>query len=162
MPLTTVEFRNAALEYAVVLEGEGESIMPDAILGAEAEQNLFVDEDDSWSGKYIPAFVRRYPFVFASNDDGKTFTLCVDDSFSGCNTEGRGERLFDAEGERTQYLETILNFAKEYQAQFQRTRAFCAHLRELDLLEPMQAQFTLPEGGGKKSDRVHGNQSRQT
>jgi hypothetical protein len=90
--------------------------------------------------------VRRYPFVFASSDDGKNFTLCVDESFAGCNTEGRGERLFDAEGNRTQFLETVLNFLKEYQAQFQRTRAFCSRLKDLGLLEPMQATFTLPSG----------------
>jgi len=146
VPLTAVEFRRAALEYAVVFAGEGEAVIPVAILGAQAEQNAFVKEDGSWDGKYVPAYVRRYPFVFASSDDGNNFTLCIDDSFSGCNTEGRGERLFDAEGERTQYLETVLNFLKEYQAQFQRTRAFCARLKELDLLEPMQATFTLPGG----------------
>ena len=149
VPLTAVEFRRAALEYAVVFAGEGDAIMPVSILGVEAEKNVFVNDDGTWDGKYVPAFVRRYPFVFASSDDGKTFTLCVDDAFSGCNTKGRGERLFDAEGERTQYLETVLNFVKEYQAQFQRTRAFCTHLKELDLLEPMQAQFTLPDGQRK-------------
>lgn len=146
VPLTAVELRRATAEYAVVFAGEGESVMPVAILGAEAEQNLFVREDGSWDADYVPAFVRRYPFVFASNDEGTTFTLCIDDGFSGCNTEGRGERLFDADGERTQYLETVLSFAKEYQVQFQRTRAFCSRLQELNLLEPMQAQFTLPDG----------------
>lgn len=146
VPLTAVEFRRAASEYAVVFAGDGDLVMPVAILGVAADRNLFVQEDGTWAGKYIPAFVRRYPFVFASNDDGKTFTLCIDDSFSGCNEEGRGERLFDADGERTQYLETVLNFLKEYQMAFQRTRAFCTRLKELDLLEPMQAQFTLPDG----------------
>lgn len=146
VPLTTVEFRRAAGEYAVVFAGEGEAIMPVAILGAEAERNAFVKEDGAWDGEYVPAFVRRYPFVFSSNDDASTFTLCVDEGFAGCNREGRGERLFDADGNRTQYLETVLNFVKEYQAQFQRTRAFCARLAELGLLEPMQANFTLPDG----------------
>ena len=146
VPLLTVEFLRAAPEYAVVFAGDGENIIPVAILGAEAERNAFVNDDGSWDGKYVPAYVRRYPFVFASSDDGKNFTLCLDDGFDGCNTDGKGERLFDAEGNRTQYLETVLNFLKEYQAQFQRTRAFCSRLKELDLLEPMQATFTLPSG----------------
>ncbi|MDX1654174.1 MAG: SapC family protein [Candidatus Competibacteraceae bacterium] len=146
VPLTAVEFRRATLEYAVVFAGEGEAVMPVAILGAEAEQNLFVKDDGSWDGNYIPAFVRRYPFVFSSSKEGTNFTLCIDEGFSGCNQEGRGERLFDAEGQRTQYLETVLNFVRDYQIQFQRTRNFCNHLRELNLLEPMQAQFTLPSG----------------
>lgn len=146
VPLTAVEFRRATPEYAVVFAGEGDAIMPVAIMGVEADHNVFVKEDGSWDGKYVPAFVRRYPFVFSSSDDAKTFTLCVDEAFSGCNREGRGERLFDADGERTQYLQTVLNFVNEYQAQFQRTRAFCARLKELDLLQPMHAQFTVAGG----------------
>ncbi len=149
VPLTTVEFRRATPEYPVVFAGEAESMMPVAILGVEPDQNLFVKEDGSWDGQYIPPFVRRYPFVFSSSDDGKTLTLCIDESFDGCNQDGRGERLFDADGERTQYLETVLNFSREYQAQFQRTRTFCDRLQKLDLLEPMQAQFTMPDGQRK-------------
>lgn len=149
VPLTAVEFRRATSEYAVVFAGDGDAVMPVAILGVESDRNAFVQEDGKWDGKYIPAFVRRYPFVFASSDNGDTFTLCIDDTFAGCNRDGRGERLFDAEGERTQYLQTVLNFVNEYQAQFQRTRAFCSRLKELDLLQPMQAQFTLPGGEQK-------------
>jgi len=146
VPLTAVEFRAAAPEYVLVFAGQDDAIMPVAVLGAEAEQNHFVDEDGHWTGRYVPAFLRRYPFVFAGSNDGRTFTLCIDESFEGCNHEGRGERLFDADGERTQYLSTVLNFVKDYQAQFELTRAFCRRLKELNLLEPMQAQFTLPDG----------------
>lgn len=58
----------------------------------------------------MPAFLRRYPFVFSSNDDASTFTLCIDEEFDGLNQDGRGERLFDSEGERTQYLQNVLGF----------------------------------------------------
>ncbi|WP_058553890.1 SapC family protein [Thiohalocapsa sp. ML1] len=146
VPLTAVEFRAATREHVVVFAGVDDNIVPVAILGTMAEQNLFLKEDGTWDGDYVPAFIRRYPFVFASGDDGKTFTLCIDDSFAGCNTDGRGERLFDADGNRTQYLSTVLSFVQEYQAQFNRTRAFCARLKELGLLEPMQATFTQPDG----------------
>jgi hypothetical protein len=146
VPLTAVEVRRAAAEYPVVFAGQGEVIMPVAILGIEPERNAFVDGSGAWDGSYVPAFVRRYPFVFAASPDGKSFALCIDESFSGCNREGRGERLFDALGERTQYLETVLNFVKDYQAQHQRTQAFCKRLSELGLLEPMRAQFVLPDG----------------
>ena len=84
--------------------------------------------------------------MFSSGDDGATFTLCVDEEFSGCNRDGRGERLFDSEGQRTHYLETMLGFLQAFQVEFQRTQAFCKKLKELDLLEPMQAQLTLGSG----------------
>ena len=54
--------------------------------------------------------------------------------------------MFDVAGARTQYLETVLDFVKDYQVQHQRTQAFCKHLGDLGLLDPMQAEFTLPDG----------------
>jgi hypothetical protein len=38
----------------------------------------------------------------------------------------------------------------DYQNQFLRTQAFCKKLKDLNLLEPMQAQITLP-GGEKRA-----------
>lgn len=146
VPLLLTEFQNAGSEYALVFTEMDDVVMPAAILGIRDEVNLFVSEEGEWQGQYIPAFIRRYPFVFSSGDDGASFTLCIDEDFSGCNQEGRGERLFDADGERTQYLETMLGFLQAFQVEFQRTQAFCARLKELDLLEPMQAQFSLGTG----------------
>lgn len=147
VPLTAVEIGRAAAEYPVVFTGEGENLMPVVVLGLEVGHNLFVRPDGTWDGSYIPAFVRRYPFVFSASEDGRSFTLCLDESFAGCNREGRGEALFDAEGERTSYLNGVLHFVREYQVQHDNTRVFCSHLQELGLLEPMQAQFRLPGGG---------------
>ena len=54
--------------------------------------------------------------------------------------------MFDDDGQQMQYLENVLEFLKGYQAHFQRTEIFCKKLKELDLLEPMSAQFTTPKG----------------
>jgi hypothetical protein len=145
VPLMAVEFLSAAAEYAIVFAGTEDEVMPILILGIE-QNNLYLGEDGKWQGKYIPAFIRRYPFVFSSTDDGGKFTLCIDEDFSGCNQEGRGERLFDSQGEQTQYLNNVLGFLQEYQAHFQRTQLFCQRLKEYNLLEQVQAQFTLPSG----------------
>jgi hypothetical protein len=146
VPLMAIEFFKAAAEYSVVFAGDKERIMPTAILGVQNDSNLYVDEDGKWTAKYIPAFVRRYPFVFSSADDGKTFTLCIDEDYGGVNKEGRGNRLFDGEGNRSDYLNRVLDFLKEYQSEYNRTQALCKRLRELDLLEPMQAQIKLKAG----------------
>jgi hypothetical protein len=146
VPLMAVEFQNAAAEYPVVFGGTGDVVMPAVILGLRADENLHVDEEGRWQGKYIPAFVRRYPFVFSSNDDGKTFTLCIDEKYAGCNQEGRGEALFDADGKRTTYVENVLKFLQQYQLEFQRTQAFCTKLKTLNLLEPMHAQIEMGSG----------------
>ncbi len=146
VPLTAVELPAATSEFTVVFAGNDEQLLPIAILGAQADENLYYDDEQGWQANYIPAFIRRYPFIFSTDDKGKSFALCIDEKFSGCNYEGRGERLFDAEGERTQFLNSTLEFLQSYQAQFQRTQAFCQRLRELDLFEPMHAQFTGRDG----------------
>jgi hypothetical protein len=146
VPVMAVEIPSAVLEYPVVFAGEHEAMVPVAILGIERDRNLFVSAASQWQGRYIPAFVRRYPFVFASRDEGKTLTLCIDEAFGGCNQEGKGQRLFDDSGERTDYLDKVLDFLQEYQKEFQRTKAFCRLLREHGLLEPMGAQIKLRSG----------------
>ncbi len=148
VPLMAVEMTAAAGEYTIVFAGNEEAVAPVVILGLEGTKNEYVDEDGKWTADYIPAFVRRYPFVFSQQEN--TYTLCVDESWNGCNKDGKGERLFDEKGERTEYLSRMLKFLEESQAHFVRTQTYCNHLKEMDLLEPMKADFTLP-GGEKKS-----------
>lgn len=147
VPLLASEIPQAAAEYPVVFAGEGDQLVPVAVLGLRERENLFVDAAGKWVGRYVPAFLRRYPFVFSTANEGQTLTLCVDETYAGCNRDNRGERLFDADGEQTRYLKSTLDFLKQYQAQFERTRAFCGRLKALDLLEPMSAEFTLPDSG---------------
>jgi len=146
VPLMAVEFPHAASEYAIMFAGSEEKPIPVVIMGYNESENRYIDEDEQWRAKYIPAFIRRYPFVFSSSDDGDTLTLCVDEEYDGCNEDGHGERLFDADGERTLFLNNTLKFLEEYQAHYYRTENFCKTLKELDLLEPVTARFTTPDG----------------
>lgn len=146
VPVTAIEFAQAAAEYPIVFAGSDKSVFPAVILGIRENENLFVDAEGKWRGKYLPAFVRRYPFVFSQDDAQRTFTLHIDETFAGCNQAGRGEKLFDTDGAQTQYLKTVLGFLQDYQARFRRTQAYCQRLLELQLLQPMQAQFTLNTG----------------
>ncbi len=150
VPITAVEFPHAAMSYPVVFAGKDDELISVVIMGVRENENLFVSENGEINAKYIPAFLRRYPFVFSSTDKGANFTLCIDESFEGCNKAGMGERLFDSAGEQTLYLKNVLEFLKEYQAHFARTKAFCKKLMELKILEPMTAQFK-PENGAPLS-----------
>ena len=143
VPLMAVEFPQAAGEYAIVFAGSEGEVLPAVILGVRGNENLFLSPEGGWSAKYIPAFVRRYPFVFSRSGD--QFLLCVDEEFDGFNREGRGRKLFE-DGKPSEYTDRVLKFLKEYQTQFLRTQAFCKKVQELDLLEPMQAQVTVESG----------------
>lgn len=147
VPMLVTEIEPASAEMPIVFAGEGETLSPVALLGLRADENLFVNPDGGWTGAYIPAFLRRYPFVFAeTGEDGQTLTLCIDEASDGVNTQGRGERLFDSEGERTHYLSRMLKFSSDYQAQHDLTRRFCQQLLAMNLLEPAVARVTLGSG----------------
>ena len=146
VPLMAVEILRAASEYAVVFTALGDDVMPAVVLGVKGDQNLYLGPDGLWKAKYIPAFIRRYPFVFSASADNKTLTLCVDEAYPGLNLKGRGERLFDDDATPTPYVDRVLDFLREYQAHFMRTQAFGKRLSDYGLLEPMQAKVTTPAG----------------
>lgn len=145
VPLVAAEFASTALDMPIVFAPTDDGLFPWAMMGLDNSANAFVDADGRWTGGYVPAFLRRYPFVFASQDGNDTLALCVDESHAALNRDGVGERLFDAEGNRTQYLQGMLDFTTEYQRQFMRTKQFVQRLESLDLFEPISANFTDSE-----------------
>ena len=136
VPLTTVEFSKAAAEYAIVFAGEKDALTPYAVLGLRDGENTFIDDKEVFNASYIPAFIRRYPFVFSTYDEGKNFTLCIDTESPALNSDGIGQRLFEEDGKQSERLSNIVAFMTEYQRQYNRTRKFCQKLQELNLLAP--------------------------
>src|SRR6516225_6457807 len=106
VPLMAVEFPEAASEYPIVFAGTESDVLPAVILGVRGNENLYLSKDNAWGAKYIPAFVRRYPFVFSKSGD--RFLLCIDEQFKGFNREGRGRRLFDDSGKPTPFVDNVL------------------------------------------------------
>jgi len=146
VPLVAGEFGLTALTYAIVFGQTNDGVIPAAILGSRDNENVFIDADGNWVPNiYIPAFIRRYPFVFGSDDKNETFTLMVDEKFPGLNNKGEGERLFDEKGEQTDFLKNIMSFLTEYQGQVQATRAFSNKMTELGLLEGAEAHIPTSE-----------------
>lgn len=143
-----IEFGDAGKEYPIVFTRINGEISPVAMFGLREQENLFVRPDGSWSGNYLPAFVRRYPFVLASI---KGFTaeaqmgVCVDEAYPGWNAE-QGEALFDEQGTQTPYFKRAIAFLTRYQQEYSRSIQFCKRLDALGLLGAMDAQAKLPDG----------------
>jgi hypothetical protein len=143
--LAGVEFNEACKEYAIVFtRSANRKIVPVVMLGLRARENLLVADDDSWDARYIPAFVRRYPFVLAELP-GQSLAVCIDEAFAGLN-DTEGEALFDAEGKDTPYLRNALDFLAHYQREHLRTEAFCQRLDQSGLLVEMNARADLVDG----------------
>lgn len=154
IPLAGTELVQASREYPVLFSGEGDGIGLVALTGLAAGENLFVEASGKWrEGVHVPAFVRRYPFIFATRGgstegEPEEFTVCIDDTYPGLTSEGEeGERMFDSEGEQTEFLERTVEFLRQLQAQLQRTREFAQRVEELGLLRARDLQISDDAGG---------------
>ena len=140
VPLTGVEFPAAARDVPILFAGaDMKDAGPMALLGLRQNENLFVDADGQWApNTYVPAFIRRYPFILAEKPEGQEgddFTVFLDEAYEGFNTE-QGERLFKEDGADTEMLANAVNFLGEFQQHVARTHWFMDQLRKYDLLEP--------------------------
>jgi len=145
--VAAVEFPQAALEYPVVFASiPSGDILPLALLGIRNDQNLYVDKEGVWKARYIPAYVRRYPFILAADETGTKFTVCIDEGYAGFNCDREGERLISKDGEDGPLLKRSLEFLKDYQAHIARTTEFCETIKSLNILEPIQANVELKSG----------------
>lgn len=142
------EFPHATRDYPVVFARDGKGmLLPVALLGLRQQQNLMVDPRGAWIGDYVPAYIRRYPFILAAADAAaQNFTVCVDESYSGFNTVQEGERLLTAEGQHGQLLAKSVKFLQEFHTHTQITTAFCQALDEAGVLESMQANIAMTSG----------------
>ena len=145
-PLLASEMVTAAMEYPIIFSAtatEGEFI-PLAVMGLKEGQNLFLNEANGISARYIPAFIRRYPFILGGSKDSDVMAICIDEGSSVCVADGtKGMRLFEENGEQSARLKDMVEFLKDYQYRTEMTRAFCKLLHELGLLEPMNANITF-------------------
>lgn len=146
-PLMCAEFAAAATELPIVFGKGDNGYTPVVVLGIEQGKSLLIGDDGKWRGTYVPAFMRRYPFVFAATEKGDTFTLCLDEASASIDQEGkRGDKLYDGEGQPSEVLNNALEFAKNFEIEARRTVEFCKLLDEAGLLDPMQAGIKMPDG----------------
>lgn len=144
--LAAIEFPEACKHFPIVFAKVGDQrVLPVALLGFRDLENLFVDASGQWKSEYVPAYIRRYPFVLAKADAGGQFTVCIDESYPGFGAD-EGQPLFNEKGESTDYLKGVVGFLQEYQAQLDRTDKFLDALRDCDLLMDVAANVKLPDG----------------
>ena len=144
VPISAAEAPFAARHYPIVFATAGE-FLPLAVLGLANGENLFVNATGAWEqGAYVPSYVRRYPFVFATGDDKDRLTLCVDRA-AGRILEGGGEKLFE-NGKPTKVTDNALEFCAAFEREIAATRKVVEILRKHELLTENQATLTLPSG----------------
>lgn len=145
VPLVTGEFAAAARDYPIVFVGA--EAAPVAVLGLQAEQNRFVVANHWQSGTYVPAYVRRYPFVFARTGDPDGHVLAIDADAPMLRTQGdEGQPLFDPDGQPSALTRQALSFCEAFTRDATATTAFSAALVTAGVLVERQADVVHPDG----------------
>lgn len=134
--LAAVEIPMAQQNYPIVFIGkEGGPFTLGVLVGLRDEENLFVSADGAWTaGAYVPAFVRRYPFVLAEAGENDPLTVYVDEAYDGISMT-EGVPIFDDEGKESDYLKGVIDFLRNFHGEMKRTAQFASRLSELGLLE---------------------------
>jgi SapC len=145
IPLTVDEFASAQRYYPIIFSA-GENPVPLALMGLNEGVNTFVDDTGKLINEvYVPAYVRRYPFLLAKlRDDSDELSLCFDPTADAIGDFEEGDALFE-DGKPTEAVQGILQFCEQFEQAGQRTTAFMKELADQKLL--MDGEVSIqPEG----------------
>ena len=142
--ITASEFSSVAFNYPIVFSTTT-PVVPFAVVGLRDNENLFVKPDGSWrENAYIPAYVRRYPFIFTEVPDSDRLVLCVDEDCA--QYEKQSSQPFFIDGKPSENLQRALKFSETFHAQLDETRRFTTWLEENKMLEEKIAKADLANG----------------
>jgi len=148
IPLTIDEFVAAQRFFPIVFSG-GDLPVPLALLGLNEGVNVFVTEEGAPINPfYIPAYVRRYPYLLARLDEkAEELSLCFDPDSGLVGEQGDGDKLFDGD-KPSEALNSILKFCEDFEIAAQRTSAFVKELVDMDLL--IDGEVTIQPDGAEQ------------
>ena len=146
IPVTVDEFAMAQRHFPIVFSA-GDNPVPIALMGLHEGTNSFFDKDGIAleQAVYLPAYLRRYPFVLARlREDSDELSLCFDPTAEAIGEFDEGEPLFDGD-EPSEATKAILQFCEQFEQAGHRTQAFMNELKESGLL--MDGEVAIqPEG----------------
>lgn len=145
-PLTIAEFYEACKNYPIFFAKDtNNEWFASAMLGYKDKENLFVDDKGTWAKNcYIPAFIRRYPFVFVNQPDNQ-FALAVESEYKSEDENDSIRKLFIKDGKNSEFLNGVLNFLTQFQNDATATSKFIKQLEAWELLEEKNATITTQE-----------------
>ncbi|MDD3029594.1 MAG: SapC family protein [Alphaproteobacteria bacterium] len=144
IPLLIEEFSTAAAHYPIVF-ADGELPVPAAVVGLQNDSNLFINADGSWlQGAYLPAYVRRYPFILMDDPSNKQFVLCIDDTCPQLREDGEFP-LFDGD-QPSAFTKSAMEFCGALRRQGDATDDFVKAMKENNLLVANNTEIIAPDG----------------
>lgn len=145
VPINMIEMPQICHFYPIGFSPDA-AATPVAILGLRDNENLFLNSKNKWEeDTYIPAYIRRYPFIFSEMPANDQLSLCID--LDKNIVESKGDQpFFDKEGKPSQLSQNALEFCKSYHAAAQQTVAFGQDLAKSGILVERQAEINIGDG----------------
>lgn len=142
VPINLIEMPLVCHHYPIAFSPDGNAT-PVAILGLRDNENLFLNNLNEWlPNTYIPAYVRRYPFIFSEIPGGDQLSLCFD-MVPETISETKGDRFFEPSGEPGDLSLNALEFCKSYHAAAQQTLQFSEYLNKLNIVVAREAEISI-------------------
>jgi SapC protein len=150
IPVTVDEFSLVQRSYPIVF-AIGDTPIPIALFGLNEGVNVFLEESGrakDMGPLYIPAYIRRYPFMLARlRPESDELSLCFDPTSGAVGDFEEGEALFDGD-QPSETTKAILQFCEQFETAGQRTTAFMEELKNSGLL--MEGEVAIqPEGAAQ-------------
>ena len=142
IPITTDEFPLVQRHMPIVFS-VGDDAIPLGLMGLNEGVNVFIGDDGKLTETnfYVPAYIRRYPYMLARlRPDADELSLCFDPTSEALGAFDDGDPLFE-DGQPSQTTKAILDFSEQFEQAGARTQAFMNELREQELL--MDGEVTI-------------------
>jgi hypothetical protein len=148
IPLTSDEFVSACRFFPIVFSA-GDNPVPLALMGLNEGINTFVDDEGKLVNPvYVPAYIRRYPFLLAKlQPNTDELSLCFDPTSGALGKFDEGDVLF-VDGQPSDQTKAVLEFCKNFEEAGQRTGMFMEELKKADLL--MDGEVSIQQEGHDK------------
>lgn len=145
VPINMIEMPQICHFYPIAFSPD-ENATPVAILGLRDNENLFLNDKEDWADQaYIPAYIRRYPFIFSELPDSEQLTLCIDMNDNVID-ENSDQKFFEEDNKPSALAQNALEFCKSYHAAAQQTLEFSKALANSGLLVERSAEINVAEG----------------
>ena len=143
-----MEFRDIQSCYPILFTKDPNTggFFAAALLGFEADQNLFL-QDDGWDAPYVPTLVQRQPFLIATGgeDDDKPPVVSLDLDHPRVSQD-EGETLFNSAGEPSDFLQQKIDLLDKLHRGLQHGSGFIDTLLRHELLEQITLDLAFNDG----------------
>jgi hypothetical protein len=152
-PIVFDEIADAAREYPIVFP-DNKSDLPCVLMGLELNENAYVAEDGRWQARYVPAHIRRYPFVLGTmppaegqSEDAQRFAVMFDpDAPHFMNPNGYA--IFDQNGQFTEHMQMRVGMLERMQKSVPVTQRLVRAIGDAGLL--VERTFRIKRGNDER------------